>query len=178
MAASTPVVRGAAMLLSARWLVRAPVWAYRARFGALFGSRLIMLEHTGRTSGLRRFVVLEVVGHPAHDTYLVVSGFGARAQWFRNVQANPQVRLYTGSRRPVPAKARILTGSQTRVALDAYAAARPRTWGALRPVLQQTLGADLTDLPMVALDLVRRPAAAEAAQRRHVVGRRTRAREL
>jgi deazaflavin-dependent oxidoreductase (nitroreductase family) len=161
MAASTPVVRravtGAAKLLSARWLVRAPIWAYRARLGALFGSRLVMLEHTGRTSGRRRFVVLEVVGHPARDTYLVVSGFGARAQWFRNVQANPQVRLYTGSHRPIPAKASTLTSGRARAALAAYAAARPRTWAALKPVLEHTLGAELTDLPMVALDLVRGP---------------------
>jgi len=161
MAASTPVVRraatGAAKLLSARWLVRAPIWVYRARLGALFGSRLVMLEHTGRTSGRRRLVVLEVVGHPARDTYLVVSGFGARAQWFRNVQANPQVRLYTGSHRPVPAKASTLTASQARAALDAYSAARPRMWAALKPVLERTLGAELTDLPMIALELVRGP---------------------
>jgi hypothetical protein len=66
MATSPPVVRaaatGAARLLTVRWLVRPPVWAYRARLGVLFGSRLVMLEHTGRTSGRRRFVVLEVAG--------------------------------------------------------------------------------------------------------------------
>jgi hypothetical protein len=58
MATSSAAVRaaatGAARLLRVRWLVRAPVWAYRARLGALFGSRLVMLEHTGRTSGRRR----------------------------------------------------------------------------------------------------------------------------
>ena len=160
MAASSPVVRaastGVAKLLGARWLVRAPIWAYRARFGALFGSRLVMLEHTGRTSGRRRYVVLEVVGHPAHDTYLVVSGFGGRAQWFRNLQANPKVRLYVRSRRPAPAKARVLTRSETRAALAAYAAARPRTWATLKPVLEQTLGAEVGDLPMVAFDLAPR----------------------
>jgi deazaflavin-dependent oxidoreductase (nitroreductase family) len=154
---------GAAKLLRTRWLVRAPIWAYRARLGVLFGSRLVMLEHTGRTSGRRRFVVLEVVGHPAPGTYLVVSGFGVRAQWFRNIQATPQVRLWTGSRKPAPAMASILTSSQTRAALAAYAAARPRTWATLKPALEHTLGAELTDLPMVALDLVRGPAAAEKA---------------
>lgn len=40
--------------LRTRWLVRAPIWLYRARLGAVLGSRLLMLEHTGRTSGQRR----------------------------------------------------------------------------------------------------------------------------
>jgi len=164
MAPPSPAVRaaasGAARLLRVRSLVRAPVWAYRARLGALFGSRLVMLEHTGRTSGRRRFVVLEVVGHPAAGSYLVVSGFGSRAQWFRNIQAEPRVRLYTGSRRPAPARARVLTRDQARTALAAYAAARPRTWAALKPALEHTLGAEVGDLPMVALDLAPRSAAA------------------
>jgi hypothetical protein len=59
-------------------LVRAPVGLYRARLGFLLGSRLLMLEHTGRKSGARRYVVLEVVGHPRPRTYVVASGFGGR----------------------------------------------------------------------------------------------------
>lgn len=165
MATSPPAVRaaatGAARLLRVRWLVRAPVWAYRARLGFLFGSRLVMLEHTGRTSGRRRFVVLEVVGHPAPGTYLVVSGFGGRAQWFRNIQADPRVRVYTVSRRAAPAVARILSRDQAGTALAAYATARPRAWATLKPALEKTLGAEVGDLPMVALDLA--PAAAAQA---------------
>jgi deazaflavin-dependent oxidoreductase (nitroreductase family) len=137
MATSPPVVRagaaGAAKLLRVRWLVRAPIWAYRVRLGALFGSHLVMLEHTGTMSGRRRFAVPEVVGHPAPGTYLVVSDFGGRAQWFPNIQANPRVRRYAGSRRPAPATARILTRDQARTALAAYAAARPRAWATLMP---------------------------------------------
>src|ERR1051326_5078584 len=102
------IAGAAAGLLRARWLVRAPVWLYRARLGVLVGPRFLMLEHTGRKSGTRRYVVLEVVEHPSPGTYLVVSGFGDRAQWFRNIRANPQVRVRTLSRRPAPATARIL----------------------------------------------------------------------
>jgi hypothetical protein len=54
----------AAGLLRVRWLVRAPIGLYRARVGFLFGSRLLMLEHLGRKSGARHYVVLEVVAHP------------------------------------------------------------------------------------------------------------------
>jgi hypothetical protein len=55
-----------------------PVVRYRARLGFLFGSRLIMLEHTGRKTGARRPVILEIVGHPPPATYIVAAGFGQR----------------------------------------------------------------------------------------------------
>ncbi len=147
----------AARLLRTRWLVRAPVWLYRARLGSMFGSRLLMLEHTGRTTGIRRYVVLEAVDHPDPRTYIVAAGFGDRAQWLRNVRASPRVRVYVGSRRPMPAMARALTSDEAAAALTAYARRHPRAWAALKPVFEATLGAridsDGTSLPMIALDL-------------------------
>jgi len=147
----------AARLLRVRWVVRAPVWLYRARLGFVFGSRLLMLEHTGRKSGIRRYAVLETVDHPDPGTYVVAAGFGDRAQWLRNVRASPRVRVYAGSRRPVPATARPLTSGETAAALTAYARRHPRAWAALKPVFEATLGARIdsggTSLPMIALDL-------------------------
>jgi deazaflavin-dependent oxidoreductase (nitroreductase family) len=155
------VGRAAAALLRVRWLVRAPIWLYRARLGILLGDRLLMLEHTGRRSGRRRHVVLEVVGHPAAHRWIVVSGFGNRSQWYRNLQANPQVRVYVGSRNPRRATASLLDRSAAEAALTSYAAAHPQAWRALRPVLERTLGAPITEaatpLPLIALDLVERP---------------------
>lgn len=117
-----------------------------------------MLEHVGRKSGRRRYVVLEVVDHPAPARYVVVSGFGGQAQWFRNIQANPQVRVYLASRKPAPAVAHRLDAGPAAVSLTRYSAAHPRSWAKLRPVLEQTLGArideDGTELPMIVLDLV------------------------
>lgn len=153
----SPRTAGAAAgLLRTRWLVRAPVWLYRARLGAVFGGRLLMLEHTGRTSGARRYVVLEVVGRQP-GRYVVCSGFGGRAQWFRNIQADPRVRVYLASRRPAPATARVLSGPAAAAAVSQYAAAHPRAWSTLKPVLEAALGSrisgDGTGLPMVALEL-------------------------
>ena len=148
----------AARLMRVRWIVRAPVWLYRAWLGFVFGSRLLMLEHTGRKTGIRRYAVLEAIDHPGPGTYIVAAGFGDHAQWLRNVWANPHVRVYTGSRRPVPATARPLTREQAAAALTAYAGRHPRAWAALKPVFETTLGAridsDGTSLPMIALDLV------------------------
>jgi len=107
------VARVGAALLHVRWFVRAPIWLYRTRLGVVFGSRLLMIEHTGRTPGLRRYVVLEIVDRPSPGRYVVVAGFGRRAQWLRNVEANPQVRVYLGSRAPVAAVARRLDPDAT-----------------------------------------------------------------
>jgi deazaflavin-dependent oxidoreductase (nitroreductase family) len=155
---SSPVAAAwAARLLRTRWIVRAPVWLYRARLGFIFGSRLLMLEHTGRKTGIRRYAVLEAVDHPDPGTYIVAAGFGDRAQWLRNVRASPRVRVYAGARRPAAATARPLTPQETAAALTAYARRHPRAWAALKPVFETTLGAridsDGTSLPLIALDL-------------------------
>ena len=155
------LTRWAARLLRVRWLVRAPTWLYRARLGFVFGWRLLMLEHLGRNSGRLRYVVLEVVDHPDSDTYVVVSGFGTRAQWFRNIEADDRVRVWVGARSAVRASARRLGAEEASAALGRYAEAHPRAWAALRPVLEDTLGtridADGAELPMVALELAGRP---------------------
>jgi len=149
--------RVGAAVLHRRWLVRAPIWLYRARLGIVFGTRLLMVEHIGRTSGLRRYVVLEIVDRPGPASYVVVAGFGRRAQWLRNVEANPHVRVYLGSRASAAAVARRLDSDASAASLGRYAGAHPRSWAKLRPVLEETLGTRIddrgTELPMVALDL-------------------------
>ncbi|OBH81451.1 nitroreductase [Mycobacterium scrofulaceum] len=142
-------------LLRSRRLVRAPIWLFKARAGALFGSRMLMLEHTGRNSGARRYAVLEVVDHPAPATYVVASGFGRKAQWFRNIEAQPRVRVYAGSRAPRRATARVMTQDEVDRTLAAYRGRHPKAWERMRPVLEGTLGAAITDtgapLPLVEL---------------------------
>ena len=159
--AARKIAARVAGLLRVRWLVRAPIWLYRARLGMIFGSRLLLLEHTGRKTGATRYAVLEVLDHPRRDTYVVASGFGDQAQWFRNVRASPLVRVRVGSRRPAPAIARHLNSEEASASLAAFAVAHPRAWGTLKPVLEATLGARIgdqgTDLPLVALELQPQP---------------------
>lgn len=153
-----PIIVAGAAVLRIRWFVRTPIWMFRARLGFVFGSRLLMLEHVGRVSGRRRYVVLEIVDHPAADRYVVVSGFGERAQWFRNVAANPRVRIYLASHLPALAIASRLDADPAAAALSRYAAAHPQSWAKLRPVLEQTLGARIndhdTELPVIVIELV------------------------
>lgn len=150
------LAEAAANLLRVRWFVRAPIGLYHARLGFLLGSRFLMLEHIGRTSGLPRYVVLEVIDQPRPGVYVVVSGFGERAQWLRNVKDEPSVRVQIGSRRPVPATARLLGPDEVAASLEHYATAHPKAWAQARPVFEHTLGARIdergTDLTMVALE--------------------------
>ncbi|KMS91895.1 nitroreductase family deazaflavin-dependent oxidoreductase [Prauserella rugosa] len=81
-----------------RAVARAPIVLYRRGLGALLGRRLVYLVHTGRRSGRRRDVVLEVVRRDG-DAVIVCSGFGTAAAWYRNVVANPDVTLQSGRRR-------------------------------------------------------------------------------
>ncbi len=155
--ASQTITRGGAGLLANRRLMRAPIWIYRARLGFLFGSRMLLLEHEGRLTGAKRHVVLEVFGHPRPDTYVVVSGFGTRAQWFRNVCANPEVRVTVAGNPPAAATARPLDSCEADEALRAYVRRHPRAWGTFKPVIEATLGTPISDrdtaLPVVALHL-------------------------
>ncbi|MFE3542623.1 nitroreductase family deazaflavin-dependent oxidoreductase [Nocardia sp. NPDC059177] len=140
-----------AKALRTRWLVRAPIALYRAGFGFLLGRRLLMLEHRGRVSGERRFVVLEVVEQPVADEYVIVSGFGVRSQWYRNVVADPSVRISTGFRRNLPATATPMTEQESADALARYARQHPRAWKQLRATIEQATGAPVDTLPMVRL---------------------------
>jgi deazaflavin-dependent oxidoreductase (nitroreductase family) len=140
-----------ARALRTRWFVRAPVTVYRAGLGALFGPRMLMLEHVGRVSGARRYVVLEVVDRPTTDEYVVVSGFGERAQWYRNVLATARVHVSCGLRRRVPALAVPMSTEESAAALAEYARRHRRAWRSLRATIEAATGRPVDTLPMVRL---------------------------
>jgi deazaflavin-dependent oxidoreductase (nitroreductase family) len=156
-ARSTVIGRRGAWLLSNRSLMRAPIALYRARLGFLLGSRTLMLEHIGRKSGARRHVVLEVVGRPAPDIYVVASGFGERAQWYRNLMAQPHARVSIAGHRPRAATARRLPAAEADAVLAGYISRHPRAWAKFRNVLEHTLGTEITEhgtpLPLIELRL-------------------------
>ncbi|MGW5518935.1 nitroreductase family deazaflavin-dependent oxidoreductase [Nocardia africana] len=142
-----------ARALHTRALVRAPIGLYRAGLGFVFGQRLLMMEHIGRTSGAKRHVVLEVVDRPGPREYVIVSGFGTRAQWYRNIQADSKVRLWVGTRRAVPATATPMTEAESAAALAHYIHEHPKAWRNLRAVIERATGAPVDTLPMVRLRL-------------------------
>ncbi|MTE16788.1 nitroreductase family deazaflavin-dependent oxidoreductase [Nocardia aurantiaca] len=147
------VAKISARALRTRGLVRAPIALYRSGLGFLFGTRMLMLQHTGRRSGAERFVVLEVVDRPAPDQIVIVSGFGTRAQWYRNIEADPRVRVWIGARRRIPATATPMSTEESATALGHYIDHHPVAWKRLRATIEQATGRPVDTLPMVRLRL-------------------------
>jgi deazaflavin-dependent oxidoreductase (nitroreductase family) len=142
----------AARALQTRALARAPITLYRHGLGWVFGRRVLMLEHTGRRSGQARFVCLEVVDRPAPErVVVVVSGFGERADWYRNLRADHACFVSTGRLRRVPARARFMTSVESSATLDGYQRAHPRAWDRLRSAIEKAAGHTVDQLPMVEL---------------------------
>ena len=80
-----------------RFVFRIPIHLYRLRLGWLFGRRLLLLNHTGRVSGKPRQTVLEVAERNG-DSYVVASGWGPTAAWYRNILHTPDVTIQVGTR--------------------------------------------------------------------------------
>ena len=77
-----------------RWLLRVPIYIYRAGLGFVFGHRFLMMTHHGRKTGRRRYVVVEVVDRDrAHNRYYIASGFGEKSDWLRNIQHDRRVEV-------------------------------------------------------------------------------------
>ncbi|MDA0565625.1 nitroreductase family deazaflavin-dependent oxidoreductase [Streptomonospora sp. S1-112] len=109
----------------ARFLFRLPLHLYRWRLGGLLGWRLLLLNHVGRVSGARRQVVLEVVERAPDGSYAVCSGFGPRADWYRNVIAHPRATIQVGAR-SMAVTAQPLSADEGAELMARYATRHPR----------------------------------------------------
>ncbi|GAA2494488.1 nitroreductase family deazaflavin-dependent oxidoreductase [Streptomyces gobitricini] len=104
---------------------RLPVAMFRIGLGPLFAGRLLLLIHTGRTTGRTRKTVLEVVDRePGQPAWTIASGFGAQADWYRNLEHQPKATIQLG-RRYHPVTARFLTPEEGAGVMVRYARAHP-----------------------------------------------------
>ncbi|MFC8246462.1 nitroreductase family deazaflavin-dependent oxidoreductase [Streptomyces chartreusis] len=110
---------------------RLPILLFRAGLGPLFGRRLLLLHHTGRLTDLDRRVVLEVVSHDAaNESWIVASGFGARADWYQNLRHQPKTLMQIGNRLHA-VTAHFLSPDEGADIMADYARRHPRTAGRL-----------------------------------------------
>ncbi|MCC9311413.1 nitroreductase family deazaflavin-dependent oxidoreductase [Kitasatospora sp. RB6PN24] len=106
--------------------MRAPIRLYHWHLGWVLGKRFLLLTHTGRSSGRRRQVVLEIAGRDrATGAYHLASGFGPRSQWYRNILADPRVTIQIGTHRST-ALARPLGPEESGRLMASYAGRHPR----------------------------------------------------
>ncbi|MDY6809199.1 MAG: nitroreductase family deazaflavin-dependent oxidoreductase [Actinomycetota bacterium] len=139
----------AARLLRTRWLVRAPIVLFRARLGFVFGGRMLLLEHVGRSSGEPRYVVLEAVERPSPDRVVIASGFGTTSQWFKNLQADPNCHVSIGRRHRVRAVARVADDAERAEIVARYRHDHPKAYAELSGVVQESIGKTIDEVPYV-----------------------------
>ena len=86
-----------------KWMSRANTWVYKktdGKIGGKFlqGAPVALLTTTGRKTGLTRTTPLGFVHVPDTDTYFVSAGWYGKTDWYRNLRANPRVRVHHGRR--------------------------------------------------------------------------------
>ncbi len=74
-------------------VTKLPVGLFRLGLGPLVGRFCLLLTTTGRVSGLPRTTAVRFYEHEGR--LYVISGWGARAQWVRNLEADPSVTIQT-----------------------------------------------------------------------------------
>jgi deazaflavin-dependent oxidoreductase (nitroreductase family) len=152
-----------------RVALRLPIWLYRVHLGRLLGHRFLLLTHRGRKTGRVRQTVLEVVRYdPATRESVVAAAWANRADWYRNIQARPALRVQTAGVRYTPVQ-RFLSPDETYAALRDYERRHPFAARVLGPRLGIPFGrpdtelrASAASLPMVGFR-PRRPAERSAS---------------
>lgn len=141
-----------------RVFLRMPVYLYRGGLGWLFGRRFLYLVHRGRKTGRRRDTVLEVVHFDERKPeVVVVAAWGARSDWYRNIQAAPPSAVWVGRNHWPNPQHRVLAADEMVTVLEDYGRRHPRAWKALAPRLgldqemsEQTARAAAVRFPAVA----------------------------
>jgi deazaflavin-dependent oxidoreductase (nitroreductase family) len=106
-----------------------PQVAYAIGLGPIISRFVLLLTTVGRKSGRPR--VTPLVYQERGDTILVASARGRSADWLRNIQANPRVRVRVG-RRHFEAIAEATTdGEKIADYLESLMARNPRMFGAI-----------------------------------------------
>lgn len=105
--------------------MRSPILLYHLNLGWLLGKRFLLLEHRGRKSGIIRKAVIEVVDHDVQKgSYIVAAAWGNRSDWYKNIEAEPNVKIGVGTKRFF-AFAKTLSADDAAQHLNAYATRHP-----------------------------------------------------
>jgi deazaflavin-dependent oxidoreductase (nitroreductase family) len=103
-----------------RWLLHLPVYLYRLGLGRLIGGRFLLLTHTGRISGRRHETLLEIMEYrPEGPEFIVMSGFGRRSEWLRNIEAASTAEITVGAHH-FPVSHRVLSEEDAVRVVEGY----------------------------------------------------------
>jgi deazaflavin-dependent oxidoreductase (nitroreductase family) len=86
-----------------KFFFKVPVWLHKMGFGGwerLIGAQWMFITTIGRKSGKRRETMVDVMDYDkAADAYYIEAAYGARADWYKNIQANPTFEAQVGRRK-------------------------------------------------------------------------------
>lgn len=124
-----------------RSILRAPQILYRHNLGWMLGHRFLLLEHTGRRTGVSHLTVVEVLHYErGSQTAIVMSGWGRDADWFRNIEANGKAEVTIG-RETYVAHHEVLDEQAAADVLAQYESRNRWLLPIIRPVLGNLAGA-------------------------------------
>ena len=122
-----------------RLFLKVPRLVYVGPIAELLRWRCVMLLTTrGRRTGIPRTNGVSFM--PSGDHFVVFSGWGVSSNWYRNIRANPAVRIKVGGRE-MNAMARLVEDPERRRQLMLQMAARSSRCGPptfLRPLIKLT----------------------------------------
>lgn len=143
-----PVPRG-----FSRWMYRMPIQLYRLGLGGLLGERFLLLTHTGRKSGVPRQTMIEIIRKDTEQNVVYsVAGWGAKADWVKNLQKTSRVRVLIGTRTHT-AEAIFLDADQRVHEMQDYATRNPKLAQALPKLLGYELDGSAADLAQFAREI-------------------------
>lgn len=86
-----------------KFFFKVPVWLHKMGFGGwerLVGAQWMLITTIGRKTGKPREVMVDVMDYDkATDTYYIEAAYGARADWYKNMQSNPIFEAQVGRRK-------------------------------------------------------------------------------
>ena len=101
-----------------RFAFRLPIYLYRLDLGWLLG-------HRGHKSGLLRETLLEMILYnPATGESIVLSAWGEKADWYRNMEVTPALEARSASECCVPEQ-RLLVPEENHAVLAGYRRRHP-----------------------------------------------------
>ncbi len=123
-----------------KWAFHLPRSLYRWHLGWVLGHLCLMITHVGRKTGRLRQTVLEVLLYDSTTREcIVMAGYGAQSDWYRNIQAHPAIEVQIGRQRYKPQQ-RILSSEETLHILKEYQRCHPWRFRKLFPLLLRLVG--------------------------------------
>ena len=86
-----------------KFFFKVPLLMHNLGFGGwerLIDAQWMLITTIGRKTGKRRETMVDVMDYDkANDTYYIEAAYGARADWYRNIQRNPIFEAQVGRRK-------------------------------------------------------------------------------